>query len=70
MVDPGFSVTNSRRGRDAMMSIFKNDLAPWYISENDVKLLLRELAKLTNRLHFNSQHGALMSRLPVIMIPN
>ena len=34
------------------------------ISENTVKLLLCDLAELTNRIYCNSQHEALMNTVP------
>ena len=40
-----------------------------YRSENTGKLLLRNLAALTNSIYCTSQHGALMNRLPVMMTP-
>ena len=42
---------------------------PKFISENTGKLLLRDLATLTNNIYCNSQRGALMNRFPVMMTP-
>lgn len=38
------------------------------LSETNVAFLLLKLVKLTNRLHCNSQHDALMNELSVIIL--
>ena len=36
-----------------------------YMSENTVKFLLQDLAELTNRIVFSSQHETLMNMVPI-----
>ena len=47
----------------------KSEIESQFISENTGKFLLRDLATLTNSIFSNSQHGALMNRLSVMMTP-
>ena len=51
------------------MGGFDNEIIIHLTSENTGKFLLRNLAALTNSIYCISQHGALMNRFPVMLMP-